>query len=610
MPLGSYLSRELITSVRSAGVFRIRVHAALMVAVAVACGFAVWDWSGWERASVAAAARFGLQLAGLVVFAQMCLLIPLVTTKIAPVIARERDRKSLDSLLATRLSSAEIVLGTVAASLMRYANGLAATVPIVVFLTYLGGVDLRIVLLAGAGLASTVILLAAHAIAVSAEARTASRAFAFAVGSVSAWLVCPLLVIMIKAMLWPGGPRWLATFALWLVESSPMVVAAELTGIIPRPGGLVEVIWRMSVLQTAGGAALFAWAIARLRPASRALYDFEGRIARIRLARAAMRQSTRRPQCGDDPVLWNEVYSNRACSPAARVAGWLILVIWIGLLTVATSWFAVPAFKEVASQGYGAAPGAVAASDESPFARVLVNPVLISAAVGTLPGQARLQFNTVLRQFSTMFSLLFVFSIVGSATQSWETEWKRDTWLSLLATPLTGWEILRGKLLGAIWRAHGYALTLVSLWMAGLLAGALHPVGFLTALAALACSGGFSAALGLSIAFRADGANAARNRLVKTFNLLAGVGMALVMATGLPILIGLSLFSYVDVFAALHSGAYPQFGESLLGAVVTARTVVAVSLIGIAAFTGWAVSLIGAMNKGFDAAAGRPIRPE
>ncbi len=344
-----------------------------------------------------------------------------------------------------------------------YANGLAATIPIVVFLTYLGGVAPRLVLLAGAGLASTVFLLAAHAIAVSAEARTASRAF----GSISGWLVLPLLVVMIRRMLWPGGPRWLVTVALWLLETSPMAVVAELTGVIP-------------------------------------------------------------------PVLWNEIYSNRGCRPAARVAGWLILATWIGLLGAATSWFAVPAFQEVAGRGYGAAPGGLAASDESPFARVLVNPFVIAAAGGTVPGQARLQFNTVLRQFSTMFSLLFVFSVVGAATQSLETEWKRDTWLSLLATPLTGWDILRAK----GWSRHGAR----------------------------------------------NGDGAARSHRVVAFLLRRHV-----CRTSLK---------YV-----------PLLGASLLGAVLGARTVVAVSLIGIAAFTGWAASLIGAMNKGFDAAAGRPIRP-
>ncbi len=39
---------------------------------------------------------------------------------------------------------------------MHYANGLAATMPVDVFLTYLGGILPRLVLQAGAGLASTV----------------------------------------------------------------------------------------------------------------------------------------------------------------------------------------------------------------------------------------------------------------------------------------------------------------------------------------------------------------------------------------------------------------------------------------------------------------------
>ncbi len=58
----------------------------------------------------------------------------------------------VDALLATQLSGAEIVVGTMAAGLLRAANGLAAAFPLVVLMVFLGGVDPGLVLLSGAGL--------------------------------------------------------------------------------------------------------------------------------------------------------------------------------------------------------------------------------------------------------------------------------------------------------------------------------------------------------------------------------------------------------------------------------------------------------------------------
>ena len=114
------------------------------------------------------------------------------------------------------------------------------------------------------------------------------------------------------------------------------------------------------------------------------------------------------------------------------------------------------------------------------------------------PGQARLEFNIALRQFSAMLASPFAFGIFVAAFRSVAAERKSDTWLGLIATPLSGWEILRAKMLGAVWYARGYAVTMLTLWTLGLLAGALHPLGFLAGLAGLAASTAFYVALGIS----------------------------------------------------------------------------------------------------------------
>ena len=75
-------------------------------------------------------------------------------------------------------------------------------------------------------------------------------------------------------------------------------------------------------------------------------------------------------------------------------------------------------------------------------------------------------------------------------------ERERDTWISLVATPLTGREIVRAKLLGAVWGVRHAAAVAALLGLAGALAGSVHPVGLVLVAAELAAYAAFAAALG------------------------------------------------------------------------------------------------------------------
>jgi len=155
MSLEPFLKRELLTSLRRGAAFSDRRGAVVLMTAVVAGWVMVWDWGGWDRASVAGAAGFGLAMFGFIVAAQAILAIAGGFAQVASRIDSERDRKSLDALLTTRFSSAEIVLGSMAASLLRYANSIAATLPVVALIVILGGIDPRLVMVAGAGLIAT-----------------------------------------------------------------------------------------------------------------------------------------------------------------------------------------------------------------------------------------------------------------------------------------------------------------------------------------------------------------------------------------------------------------------------------------------------------------------
>ena len=125
----------------------------------------------------------------------------------------------------------------------------------------------------------------------------------------------------------------------------------------------------MVAWQVGAGAALVAWAIVRLRPASRSLYDVEGRATHLRTLRAAMRRPPRRPPCGDDPVLWYEIHAARGVGPIQRLAAGYD-VAWVVVLALGTYRFAAPAFSELVERGYGPSREAFSPPELNPLARI------------------------------------------------------------------------------------------------------------------------------------------------------------------------------------------------------------------------------------------------
>ena len=106
-----------------------------------------------------------------------------------------------------------------------------------------------------------------------------------------------------------------------------------------------------------------------------------------------------------------------------------------------------------------------------------------------------------------------------------------DSWDSLLATPLSGWQIVRGKTLGAIWGLRGFGGILSLFWIVGLAAGAVHPLGLSLALSIVAVLTWFVLALG-------------------THASLTGKTTARALAATIAILIGLN-FGYLGVLAPI-----------------------------------------------------------
>lgn len=612
MSIGPFLRLEYAGSIERGELFRDRLRAAVPLGLVLALALVVWDWNGWDRASVAGAATFAHVAFGLVVAVQACLAVALVFP-VARMIALERDRKTLDALLATRLSSLQIVVGVMAAGLFRCANGMAATLPVVILMVYLGGVDPRFVMLACVGLGSTALGVAALAVVASVESRTSVRALGAAAGLLQVWFVLPVVSLMLRGLFLPAVPAWLVTPVLWALDSSPFGPAGSFFRILPRPWGIVAGVYRMAALQAAVAAALTAWAVWRLRPAARALYDAEGRIGMLNALRAANRSLPYRHPCGADPVLWNEVSSDRARSRAGRFAGWLVNLLTTSLIAVGTWWFAGPAFLELAERGYGPSAQAYTMPEINPLARVLVERLIVRSSTGARPGQARLEFNLALRQISALMALALVIPTLASGTASVARERQRDTWLGLLVTPLSGADILRGKVLGSFWRARGTAGTLLGLWVVGLASGAVHPLGFLAAVVWMGVSGPLYAAIGVASVLDpdtdADTPSWWLHPSAWPARVAGWLGMMLLVSFVPMVLASVSLFSYEDVHAAAHSKPFPLLDETFLQPWLGARAVTFACLAGTVALVVGAAAFTRSLTRSFDTLVGRPCRP-
>ena len=194
------------------------------------------------------------------------------------------------------------------------------------------------------------------------------------------------------------------------------------------------------------------------------------------------------------------------------------------------------------------------------------------------------------------------------------TEHEGDTWTGLIATDLTGPEILRAKAIGALrrWRWAGGAV--VGLWTAGLLAGAIHPLGYALTLAEFAVFTGFALSLGSWISVRSRGVGGATGIVIGIlffvnigylflWRAVGGFGGMAGVAPCMPFLIAVSPARYDEVM--LLFGRYPSRPGFQVNEVADH---VAAAVVGMLGYGFLAAVLAVFAVDGFDRAADRPAR--
>ena len=260
----------------------------------------------------------------------------------------------------------------------------------------------------------------------------------------------------------------------------------------------------------------FVLAIARLRSAYRQNVSGESKGFIRWLVRPGWRWRPK-PPVGDDPILWREMNTSRA-SLLGKVTGAVILLGIFGVLAYVTLFFAAPAVIEVWGHGYGAGITTAEPPDWNIMVRFFLSDYGANAPMDV--GRDRFQYLPPLCHNTA--------HLHGDAHRCRNgiridhERANRETWDSLIATPLAPRDILRSKMLASVWRMRATLVTLLALWTLGLCAGAIHPIGFFTATVVTAAWTWLFLVFGLHVPLAAKDAGASTGRTMGIMLLTTG----------------------------------------------------------------------------------------
>jgi ABC-type transport system involved in multi-copper enzyme maturation permease subunit len=356
-------------------------------------------------------------------FLQMLCVLALVPIMVAGAIAGERERRTLDDLLTTRLSAGEIVLGKAAARALNVALVLLAGWPVLAIAMLWGGIEPEALLLSAGSSVVTLVATAALAIAASVWRPTTRDAIVTTYVVLFALLAGPLMAMSITAVpaAFGQGYAWLRPVGdacAWVAAQNPLALTAAVAFSQFRQAmGLGWSTW-LTTLGCYGAFTAFWFGLAMLR---------------LRRAGAGPKRSWSismpswierlRPRVSRWPMVWKEMFAER------RKQGWLNRVAGLAIML----WII----------GY--------------------------PAYGLLNWPRKADVGGMASGFAVALALGQLLLLTARAATLITSERERDCWVSLMTTPLSARQILAGKLLGNLYAARWYVFIQAWLWtVAGL----------------------------------------------------------------------------------------------------------------------------------------------
>jgi ABC-type transport system involved in multi-copper enzyme maturation permease subunit len=384
-------------------------------------------------------------------FVTLSLLTPAYT---AGAVAEEKERRTLDFILATDLGNREIVLSKLTARLFHLALLALVGLPILSFLQFLGGVDPNLLLAAFAMTLATVVSLSCLSLFNSVLTRRARDAITVTYLEAAAYLLlsgaCWLLLS--PSLGWSGRVLLeIGDAALTpdrLVEGfnagNPIALVVQLAAALEKGGhvaGILPALLRNYLIFHAFIAIVCSvWAVIRLRVL--ALRQAQGDTPRVRRPRWRWL----RPRVGAYPMLWKELFAERGLR--LNVPARIVLVLLV-VGSFAPVFFILYQFLTVSTTPIGTG-----------FFRANYDPYRDLAQ----------SMNIWVRVLGTLVACLLLLGVAARAAGCISNERDRQTLDALLTSPLESNTILFAKWLGNI-----FSMRVAGLWL-----GAIYGLGVLT----------------------------------------------------------------------------------------------------------------------------------
>jgi ABC-type transport system involved in multi-copper enzyme maturation permease subunit len=384
--------------------------------------------------------------------AEFLVVLLLTPAYVAGALADEKDRGTLDHMLATDLSNREIVLSKLLARAANLGILVLTGLPILSLTQFFGGIDPNLVLSGFAALGMTMASLACLSILHSVYARKPRDAIVFTYLSAAVYFGLSYLVGRwaaaspeLMARSWTGKE---ADEGTWTIGSLvDAFTAGNLFTVLdklisswrngqPLTAILPGLLGRYALFHGLAALACTAWAVARIRIVAL-------KQAGMGTAPRRDRAIAERPDIPDQPVAWREVFVERGY----RFTWTMRLIV---ALLVVISFIPNQTLRDLAGDiitGTGAGP--------TWRARL---------------GQA---LNDWVRVMGSLVACLTLIGVAVRAAGSISGERDRQTLDGLLLTPMRRDDILRGKWLGSILSMRWAWIWLAALWAVAMAGGGL-----------------------------------------------------------------------------------------------------------------------------------------
>jgi ABC-type transport system involved in multi-copper enzyme maturation permease subunit len=389
---------------------------------------------------------------------QFVIIVLLTPAYTAGAVADEKDRKTLEFLLATDLRNREIVLSKFMSRVANLGFLILAGLPILSFMQFLGGVDPNLVFAGYAVTALTMISLAALSIlnsVVSKKARDAIAmtylgGLAYMIVSGVSWL---LLISSLGLSAWPSTASWTSPITLEdlvVIFSAGNPIAALVQVIQAIESGkhveaIVPVVTRnYAIFHGLLVLICCTWAVLRLRKI--ALKETQGRTTK----KPWRGRLSYRPGVGNFPMLWKELLAERGLR--FNVLGRIMVLVLVIAGFVPVAIILYDAINNPGRWGVGGGRNVQLFGPQSDVARA---------------------FNVWVRLLGTVVACLLLLGVAARAASSISGERDRQTWDGLLTSPLGALSILLAKWLGNIASVRWGWLWLGMIYFLGLISSGL-----------------------------------------------------------------------------------------------------------------------------------------